>query len=107
MHDLPTSTSFRDDGRSTSHHRFRLLSKMFFFFFFFRAWAWAWGHSAFNGSGKCIDNAPPVLAEDYLDIMGQPINPSCRDYPKVGNEKRGQGGQAMEWGADRRILPLP
>lgn len=39
--------------------------------------------SAFNGSGKCIDNAPPVLAEDYLDIMGQPINPSCRDYPKV------------------------
>lgn len=38
---------------------------------------------AFNGSGKCIDNAPPVLAEDYLDIMGQPINPSCRDYPKV------------------------
>lgn len=40
--------------------------------------------AAFNGSGKCIDNAPPVLAEDYLDIMGQPINPSCRDYPKVG-----------------------
>lgn len=39
--------------------------------------------AAFNGSGKCIDNAPPVLAEDYLDIMGQPINPSCRDYPKV------------------------
>jgi V-type H+-transporting ATPase subunit B len=38
---------------------------------------------AFNGSGKCIDNAPPVLAEDYLDIMGQPINPSCRDYPKA------------------------
>ncbi|CAM9152129.1 unnamed protein product [Heterosigma akashiwo] len=37
---------------------------------------------AFNGSGKCIDNAPPVLAEDYLDIQGQPINPSCRDYPK-------------------------
>lgn len=39
--------------------------------------------TAFNGSGKCIDNAPPVLAEDYLDIQGQPINPSCRDYPKV------------------------
>ncbi|CAN0346817.1 unnamed protein product, partial [Laminaria digitata] len=39
--------------------------------------------AAFNGSGKCIDNAPPVLAEDYLDIMGQPINPSCRDYPKA------------------------
>lgn len=38
---------------------------------------------AFNGSGKCIDGAPPVLAEDYLDIDGQPINPSCRDYPKA------------------------
>jgi len=38
----------------------------------------------FNGSGKCIDNAPPVLAEEYLDIQGQPINPSSRDYPKVG-----------------------
>jgi len=23
------------------------------------------------------------LAEDYLDIQGQPINPSCRDYPKA------------------------
>merc|ERR1711871_1022388 len=37
----------------------------------------------FNGSGKEIDGAPPVLAEDYLDIMGMPINPSCRDYPKA------------------------
>merc|ERR1711968_104441 len=30
-----------------------------------------------------IDGAPKVLAEDYLDIMGSPINPSSRDYPKV------------------------
>jgi len=37
----------------------------------------------FNGSGKVIDKAPPVLAEDFLDINGQPINPSCRDYPKA------------------------
>lgn len=37
----------------------------------------------FNGSGKVIDGAPPILAEDYLDIQGQPINPSCRDYPKA------------------------
>ncbi|RHY46105.1 hypothetical protein DYB30_012828, partial [Aphanomyces astaci] len=37
---------------------------------------------AFNGSGKAIDGGPPVVAEDYLDIQGQPINPSCRDYPK-------------------------
>jgi len=38
---------------------------------------------AFNGSGRCIDNAPAVLAEDYLDIQGQPINPAKRDYPKA------------------------
>ena len=36
----------------------------------------------FNGSGRPIDGAPPVLAEDFLDIQGQPINPACRDYPK-------------------------
>ena len=24
----------------------------------------------FNGSGKAIDKGPPVLAEDFLDIMG-------------------------------------
>jgi hypothetical protein len=38
---------------------------------------------AFNGSGKQIDGAPSVLAEDYLDIMGMPINPASRDYPKA------------------------
>lgn len=32
----------------------------------------------FNGSGRQIDGAPAVLAEDYLDIMGMPINPSAR-----------------------------
>ncbi|XP_063787902.1 V-type proton ATPase subunit B, brain isoform [Pseudophryne corroboree] len=36
----------------------------------------------FNGSGKPIDRGPHVLAEDYLDIMGQPINPQCRIYPE-------------------------
>ena len=34
--------------------------------------------AAFNGSGRQIDGAPAVLAEDYLDIMGMPINPSSR-----------------------------
>ena len=37
---------------------------------------------SFNGSGKAIDGAPPVLADDYLDIQGQPINPFARTYPK-------------------------
>uniref|UniRef100_A0A673MZ20 V-type proton ATPase subunit B, brain isoform n=1 Tax=Sinocyclocheilus rhinocerous TaxID=307959 RepID=A0A673MZ20_9TELE len=36
----------------------------------------------FNGSGKPIDRGPVVLAEDYLDINGQPINPQCRIYPE-------------------------
>ena len=36
----------------------------------------------FNGSGKPIDRGPPVLAEDYLDIQGQPINPYSRTYPE-------------------------
>jgi len=29
----------------------------------------------FNGSGKPIDKGPAVLAEEYLDINGMPINP--------------------------------
>jgi V-type H+-transporting ATPase subunit B len=36
----------------------------------------------FNGSGKPIDKGPAVVAEDYLDIMGMPINPSQRTYPE-------------------------
>ena len=36
----------------------------------------------FNGSGKPIDKGPKVLPEDYLDIMGKPINPQARTYPQ-------------------------
>lgn len=36
----------------------------------------------FNGSGVPLDHGPPVLAEDYLSIQGQPINPYMRVYPK-------------------------
>jgi len=36
----------------------------------------------FNGSGKPIDKGPHILAEEYLDIMGQPINPFMRVYPE-------------------------
>eukprot|EP00742_Colponemidia_sp_Colp-10_P000246 GILJ01000279.1.p1 GENE.GILJ01000279.1~~GILJ01000279.1.p1 ORF type:complete len:524 (-),score=79.29 GILJ01000279.1:161-1678(-) len=37
---------------------------------------------AFNGSGTPIDKGPPVLAEKFLDIQGQPINPYQRVYPQ-------------------------
>ena len=37
---------------------------------------------AFNGSGKPIDKGPNVLAEDFLDINGAPLNPKSRVYPK-------------------------
>eukprot|EP01100_Stratorugosa_tubuloviscum_P012569 TRINITY_DN5_c1_g1_i1.p1 TRINITY_DN5_c1_g1~~TRINITY_DN5_c1_g1_i1.p1 ORF type:complete len:498 (-),score=270.72 TRINITY_DN5_c1_g1_i1:132-1625(-) len=37
---------------------------------------------SFNGSGKPVDKGPNVLAEDYLDIQGQPINPFSRVYPE-------------------------
>ncbi|KFV61186.1 V-type proton ATPase subunit B, kidney isoform, partial [Dryobates pubescens] len=36
----------------------------------------------FNGSAKPIDGGPPVMAEDFLDINGQPINPHSRIYPE-------------------------
>ncbi|KAI9733679.1 MAG: Vacuolar ATP synthase subunit B [Cirrosporium novae-zelandiae] len=36
----------------------------------------------FDGSGRAIDKGPKVLAEDYLDINGSPINPYSRAYPE-------------------------
>lgn len=36
----------------------------------------------FNGSGKVIDGGPDILADDLLDIEGQPINPQLRIYPE-------------------------
>lgn len=35
----------------------------------------------FDGSGRAIDKGPKVLAEDYLDINGSPINPYSRVRP--------------------------
>ncbi|CAG9312056.1 unnamed protein product [Blepharisma stoltei] len=37
---------------------------------------------AFNGSGNPIDKGPRVLAEEMINIQGQPINPFMRTYPK-------------------------
>eukprot|EP00994_Dinema_validum_P005996 NODE_422_length_1713_cov_321.332332_g306_i0.p1 GENE.NODE_422_length_1713_cov_321.332332_g306_i0~~NODE_422_length_1713_cov_321.332332_g306_i0.p1 ORF type:complete len:384 (-),score=84.16 NODE_422_length_1713_cov_321.332332_g306_i0:175-1326(-) len=36
----------------------------------------------FNGSGRPIDNGPNVMAEEYRDISGIPINPKARVYPE-------------------------
>ncbi|ADM12424.1 vacuolar ATP synthase subunit B [Encephalitozoon intestinalis ATCC 50506] len=36
----------------------------------------------FNGSGKVIDGGPNIIAEDYFDIQGQPLNPYSRIYPE-------------------------
>lgn len=36
----------------------------------------------FNGSGKPIDDGPPVIPEAYRDIAGSSINPQSRTYPE-------------------------
>ena len=38
----------------------------------------------FDGSGRAIDKGPKVLAEDYLDINGSPINPYSRVCDPLG-----------------------
>merc|ERR1712217_825930 len=40
------------------------------------------GGRAFNGIGNPIDKGPVVLAEEFLDINGAPLNPKSRVYPK-------------------------
>lgn len=35
----------------------------------------------FDGSGRPIDDGPPIIAEKKLDINGNPLNPYARDYP--------------------------
>jgi len=35
----------------------------------------------FDGSGHPIDGGPPIVAEDYVDINGAPINPAARQPP--------------------------
>ncbi|GIX65224.1 vacuolar ATP synthase subunit B [Babesia caballi] len=36
----------------------------------------------FNGSGKPVDGGPRILADQYIDINGQAINPMCRLHPR-------------------------
>lgn len=47
----------------------------------------------FDGSGRAIDKGPKVLAEEYLDINGSPINP----YSRVRNLLRGSLKSAKEY----------
>ena len=35
----------------------------------------------FSGMGQPIDDGPEILAEEYKDINGLPMNPAARDYP--------------------------
>lgn len=46
----------------------------------------------FDGSGRAIDKGPKVLAEDYLDINGQPINPYSRVCPHFMEKQVTYGG---------------
>ena len=35
----------------------------------------------FDGMGRPIDGAPPIIPTDLRDVNGQPMNPVARDYP--------------------------
>ncbi|KAF5075594.1 ATP synthase subunit B [Methanobacterium aggregans] len=35
----------------------------------------------FNGTGKPIDGGPEIIPEEELDINGNPMNPSAREFP--------------------------
>ena len=35
----------------------------------------------FDGMGNPRDDGAPVIAEKYMDINGEPLNPAARDYP--------------------------
>ncbi len=35
----------------------------------------------FDGAGRPKDGAPPIIPEKKLDINGNPLNPTARDYP--------------------------
>ncbi|HOZ50000.1 MAG TPA: V-type ATP synthase subunit B [Candidatus Hydrogenedentes bacterium] len=35
----------------------------------------------FDGSGRPIDNGPPIIPEKWLNVNGSPMNPFARDYP--------------------------
>lgn len=36
----------------------------------------------FDGTGRPLDNSPPIFPKDRRDINGEPINPCAREYPR-------------------------
>jgi len=60
----------------------------------------------FNGSGKAIDKGPKILAEDYLDIQGEPINPFSRITPKEMIETGVSAIDAMNSIARGQKIPI-
>ncbi|MGA1820064.1 MAG: V-type ATP synthase subunit B [Thermoplasmatota archaeon] len=36
----------------------------------------------FSGTGRPIDDGPPIIPERRVDINGEPINPTSREYPR-------------------------
>lgn len=36
----------------------------------------------FDGTGRPIDKGPEIIAEDELDINGNPMNPTAREFPR-------------------------
>jgi V/A-type H+-transporting ATPase subunit B len=36
----------------------------------------------FNSKGEPIDGGPPLIPEKFIDIIGNPLNPNAREYPR-------------------------
>jgi V/A-type H+-transporting ATPase subunit B len=37
----------------------------------------------FDGTGRPIDKGPDIIAEEYRDIHGNPMNPTAREFPRA------------------------
>ena len=68
----------------------------------------------FNGMGRPIDGGPEILAEEYRDINGLPMNPAARDYPQRVHPDRRQHHRRAEHPGPRaeaahllRLRPAP
>jgi flagellar biosynthesis/type III secretory pathway ATPase len=61
----------------------------------------------FDGSGRAIDKGPKVLAEEYLDINGSPINPYSRVWNLIcGNLRCAKESRSTPKKWSRLVSPL-